>query len=159
MDAKLKKEGMSIPEIKKIFAIIHEEGKEDYTPVATIDKYHIINASMPLFRKMGYDGVTISDITNAANIGCGKFYKHFKSKKDLFIECIQKIITDEAKKINEFTKNQEIFDDETIDKEANVFFNQTLLWRDMIKNLRAVSISKPKEFSETFEEHLAKSCP
>jgi DNA-binding transcriptional MerR regulator len=148
---KFKKEGMSINEIKKIFNIIHND-EDDYIPTATTGKYDIIDKVMPLFRKHGYDGVTITDIANAANIGCSTFYKHFKSKKDLFIECIQKIISDEARQIDEIKTDREVFDRETFHRQTDIFFGQYLLWRDMIKTLRAVSISKPTEFSETFNE-------
>ncbi len=151
---KFQAEGRSIREIKEIFSIIYgdrEEG-DSFTPGAAVGKYDIIDAVMPLFRKHGYDGVTITDIANASKIGCSTFYKHFKSKKALFIECVQKIISDEARQIDETKPDSEVFDKETFQREVKIFFSQYLVWRDMIKNLRAVSISKPAEFSETFKE-------
>ncbi len=148
---KFKKDGKSIKEIKKIFNIIYNNDDNDM-PTATIGKYDIIDKVMPLFRKHGYDGVTINDIADALKISFSTFYKQFKSKKVLFIECIQKIINDEAMQIDEIKANKEAFDKELFHREADIFFGQYLLWRDMIKNLRAVSISKPTEFSETFKE-------
>ncbi len=149
---KFKNRGKAIKEIKEIFNIIHDDEENDNTAKAGIGTSAIIDAVMPLFRNKGYEGVTITDITNAANIGCSTFYRLFESKRELFVECIQKIIADEARQIDEMKTDQEVFDKETFHKEADIFFEQYLLWRDMIKTLRAVSISKPAEFSEKFKE-------
>jgi AcrR family transcriptional regulator len=151
---KFKDEGISITQIKKIFNIIQDKEEKDYTPKATSRKSEIIDTVMQLFRKKGYEAVTITDITNAANIGCSTFYRHFRSKKDLFIECIQKIISDESRQVDEIRTDQEVYNKETFHRETEIFFNQYLLWRDMIKTLRAASISNPTEFSEKFDEMI-----
>jgi AcrR family transcriptional regulator len=151
---KFKKEGIKISQIKGIFNILQNKEEKDYTPKAITRKFEIIDTVMTLFQKKGYEAVTITDITNAANIGCSTFYKHFKSKQNLFIECIQKIISDEARQFDEIRTDQEVYGKETFHREAEIFFNQYILWRDMIKNLRAASISNPAEFSEKFDEMI-----
>ena len=151
-----KQEGMSIKEIRKIFGIIYsnntDEEEDNSLPSQTIVKYNIIEKAMPLFRKHGYDGVTITDIANASKIGFSTFYKHFRSKKDFFIECVQKIIDDESRLLDETKTDSDVFNNETFKIGVDVFFSQYLLWVDVIKHFRAVSISKPKEFSGTFRE-------
>ncbi len=151
---KLKDEGISITQIKTIFNIIQEKEEKDYRPKATIRKPEIIDTVMQLFRKKGYEAVNITDITNAANIGCSTFYKHFRNKQELFIECIQKIISDESRQVDEITTDHEVYDKETFHKETEIFFSQYLLWLDMIKTLRAAAISNPAEFSEKFDEMI-----
>ncbi len=151
---KLKDEGISITQIKKIFNIIQDKEEKDYTPKATIRKSEIIDTVMQLFRKKGYDAVTITDITDAANIRCSTFYRHFRNKQELFIECIQKIISDEERQVDEIRTDQKVYDKEAFHRETEIFFDQYLLWRDMIKTLRAASISNPTEFSEKFDEMI-----
>ena len=45
----------------------------------------IIRSAERLFRKHGVDGVTIQDITAAADVGHGTFYLHFKSKQEVLV--------------------------------------------------------------------------
>jgi len=43
----------------------------------------LIEAARRVIARQGIDGTTIADITNAADVGTGSFYNHFKSKEDL----------------------------------------------------------------------------
>lgn len=43
----------------------------------------LILASQQLFRAQGYDGVTVQDITNSADVGLGTFYNYFESKNEV----------------------------------------------------------------------------
>ena len=45
----------------------------------------IISAAAALVRERGADAVTIQDITNAADVGHGSFYLHFKSKHEVLL--------------------------------------------------------------------------
>jgi AcrR family transcriptional regulator len=46
-------------------------------------KEQILDKSIQLFLRKGYNGTTIKDITDAVNITKGAFYWHFKSKDEL----------------------------------------------------------------------------
>ncbi|MEM1486264.1 TetR/AcrR family transcriptional regulator [Oscillospiraceae bacterium PP1C4] len=46
----------------------------------------IFNCGKELFASRGFKDTNVSDITNAVGIGIGKFYKHYSSKEQLFIE-------------------------------------------------------------------------
>lgn len=58
-------------------------------------KTTIFNCSKELFASHGFKDTNVSDITNAVGIGIGKFYKHYASKEQLFIE----IFLDENEKL------------------------------------------------------------
>ena len=53
---------------------------------AAANRDRIIEAAGALFRKHGFDGVGVDDITRAAGLTHGGFYGHFKSKDDLAAE-------------------------------------------------------------------------
>ncbi len=56
----------------------------------------ILAASLELFLERGFDGTTISDIERAVGLaaGTGSFYRHFRSKDDVFVAAIQRSATD-----------------------------------------------------------------
>lgn len=45
---------------------------------------HILRTAARLFRRNGYDGVSIDDLMEAAGLTRGGFYNHFASKAELF---------------------------------------------------------------------------
>lgn len=49
-------------------------------------KTAIFNCGKELFASRGFKDTNVSDITNAVGISVGKFYKHYTSKEQLFIE-------------------------------------------------------------------------
>ncbi len=53
---------------------------------AAANRQRIVEAASALFRKHGFDGVGVDDITNAAGLTHGGFYGHFASKDDLAAE-------------------------------------------------------------------------
>ena len=54
-------------------------------------KKRIMDKAITLFSKYGFENTKISDITDSLDLGKGTFYLYFKSKKDLFIECIGRL--------------------------------------------------------------------
>ncbi len=48
-------------------------------------RQRILDAAEKLMRAHGVDGVTIQDITDAADVGHGTFYTHFKTKMDVLV--------------------------------------------------------------------------
>ncbi|MEX3691278.1 TetR/AcrR family transcriptional regulator [Paraburkholderia sp. BR14263] len=47
-------------------------------------RVRLLNAAFVLVAEKGMDGVTISEITEAADVGFGSFYNHFDSKEGIF---------------------------------------------------------------------------
>lgn len=56
----------------------------------------ILAASLDLFLERGFDGTTISDIERAVGLaaGTGSFYRHFRSKDDVFVAAVQRSATE-----------------------------------------------------------------
>jgi AcrR family transcriptional regulator len=56
----------------------------------------ILAAALQLFVERGFDGTTISDIERAVGLaaGTGSFYRHFRSKDDVFVAAVQRSATE-----------------------------------------------------------------
>lgn len=52
-------------------------------------RIRIINAASALFKKNGFENVTIDQVMAAAGLTRGGFYAHFKNKEDLFVACVE----------------------------------------------------------------------
>ncbi len=65
------------------------------------NKKRIIECALKLISEKGFDNVSVSEITNSANVSKGAFYIHFKSKEDLIEQQINifynEFILDESK--------------------------------------------------------------
>jgi AcrR family transcriptional regulator len=54
-----------------------------------ITRQKILNSSMKLFSKSGFEDTSIEMITKDAGIGLGTFYTHFNNKLEIFIETLE----------------------------------------------------------------------
>jgi AcrR family transcriptional regulator len=54
-------------------------------------KNSLMSNALQLFREMGYDKVTIEDITHATGVAKGTFYTYFETKSDIIVEEFWKI--------------------------------------------------------------------
>ncbi len=54
----------------------------------------ILAVGKRLFRKNGYRGTRVNDITKEINVGKGTFYFYFSDKKELFLECVPRIFAE-----------------------------------------------------------------
>jgi TetR/AcrR family transcriptional repressor of nem operon len=52
-------------------------------------RIRIVNAASALFKKHGFEKVTIDQVMAAAGLTRGGFYAHFKNKEDLFVACVE----------------------------------------------------------------------
>jgi AcrR family transcriptional regulator len=50
-------------------------------------------ALIELIGERGYDGITVQDIVDRANVGRTTFYLHYNSKDDLFLSCHETIVS------------------------------------------------------------------
>ncbi len=56
---------------------------------ADVTRERIVGAARVLFAEKGYDGATTGAIAGRAGVAEGTIYRHFQSKKDLFIACLE----------------------------------------------------------------------
>ena len=52
----------------------------------------ILRAGLDQFHRVGFNGSSVEDITDLAEVPKGSFYNHFKSKEDLAVEVIDRYI-------------------------------------------------------------------
>ncbi len=52
-------------------------------------RIRIVNAASALFKKHGFENITIDQVMAAAGLTRGGFYAHFKNKEDLFVACVE----------------------------------------------------------------------
>lgn len=56
-----------------------------------LKKDYLLDAGLKVMATRGYNGTSIQDIVNAANVPKGSFYTYFKSKEDFAIEALEKV--------------------------------------------------------------------
>ncbi len=148
------KGSMTLTQIKEITDLVDKEEGEDRSEVlvgAKEFKTEIIKSATALFQQKGYDIVSISDVTNHLNIGRSTFYKHFNNKKDLFIECIQHMVENEAEQLGlSFAKPEEESAD-IVYKQAELLYQLNPMWSSMINMLRTASTNNPDEFKDKLD--------
>ncbi|RTL71368.1 MAG: TetR/AcrR family transcriptional regulator [Hyphomicrobiales bacterium] len=49
----------------------------------------LVEASLDVFQKTGFNGTSVQDLTDAAGVPKGSFYNHFKSKEELALEALK----------------------------------------------------------------------
>jgi AcrR family transcriptional regulator len=54
----------------------------------------LYEAAIDLFEDMGYEAVTVADITRAAGVAKGTFFNHFPSKADILAEWYRRLVAD-----------------------------------------------------------------
>jgi TetR/AcrR family transcriptional regulator, transcriptional repressor for nem operon len=57
----------------------------------------IVGAAAQLFNRKGFEAVTIGDIMTEAGLTHGGFYRHFKSKDELYAEAVRHFLRQEAR--------------------------------------------------------------
>ena len=86
----LREKKIPLPEIKKKLPP-PISNNPDGQPAQDDLRLQIIKRSAELTSKKGFAHITISDITEALNIGKGTFYLYFKSKEELFLESVKRL--------------------------------------------------------------------
>lgn len=64
-------------------------------------------ALFALIMEMGYDAITIEQITDRADLGRTTFYLHYRDKEDLLLESIETIADDLRSQVELYIQNQE----------------------------------------------------
>jgi len=153
---KIQEEGkMPLDKIREVTALIDAENRREqqsHTQDVPSTRSEITQTAINLFRKKGYESVTIADIVASAQIGFSTFYRNFSNKKELFISCIHEIISSD----NSLEDPEEISDETDLfqffDSYAKISTKAGIVFRDMMDQLRAAAISDPAEFADKMEE-------
>lgn len=100
-------------------------------------KEKILNESLKLFAKKGYDAVGVSEIADAVKIKAPSLYKHYKSKREIFETIIERVNMADA-------ENAKAYDMplESIEKDGKSYLN--------------LSPDKMKDFTRAMFLHWAK---
>jgi AcrR family transcriptional regulator len=67
----------------------------------------ILNSARIVFRKAGYYGASVSEITRQSNVSMGTFYQYFKNKEQLFIELTDLVVSDFIEKSGSRPKQED----------------------------------------------------
>lgn len=113
----------------------------------------IISAAIGLFITKGLGGTSIDDIAGEAHIGKGTFYRYFKDKSDLFIECAESIFNEMYRNVLEEIKNEKDIEKRLL-KRARAFFDSYPKWIDMMNLLRYASVGGDRFFKDKFRSVL-----
>jgi AcrR family transcriptional regulator len=57
-------------------------------------KDRIIKTALKIFMKKGYDSASMSDVVAETQLSKGGIYHHFKNKKDLFLKCVDFMLSE-----------------------------------------------------------------
>jgi AcrR family transcriptional regulator/predicted DNA-binding transcriptional regulator AlpA len=129
------------------------EGTKDFhrTDMVQILKNKIIESCIPVFRKKGYERVTITDITKAAGIGRNTFYLYFKDKKELFIECLDNLFSEWKAERTKVPQRDLL----SLIKEMFLAFHKVYpRWSDMMTLFRSSAMKYPTDFADRLEETM-----
>lgn len=123
------KSELSIREIKDLLAA-SGRGLDKNEPAPFDRKEDIINAAIELFRSKGYDNTNLNDIVELAKISKGSFYLHFADKKELFIECADRVFFDIDSKFDELKNVRDI--GQRFRMRGTMFIRKSMYFIDML---------------------------
>ncbi len=156
---KIQSEGkVPLSKIKEIISLIDDGDRlagQHLGPGGEDLRDEIVTSAIGVFREKGYEETTIGDIVAAARIGRSTFYKNFRDKKELLVECVKHIIFTEVGDPGSDTIDE--IEDEAgalavFDRQARPYYELNPLWVDMVKLLRAAAINHPEDFADRLDE-------
>ena len=156
---KIQSEGkVPLSKIKEIINMIDDGDRLDKQHIDRGAEYlrdAIVTSAIGVFREKGYEKTTIGDIVAAARIGRSTFYKNFRDKKELLVECVKHIIFTEVgdpdpDPIDEIRDEGDAL--AVFDRHARPYYELNPLWVDMVKLLRAAAINHPDDFADRLDE-------
>jgi len=109
---------------------------------------HILQVAAEVFSGRGYRRASIADIVEKAGIARGTFYLYFESKREVFLELIERYFTDFAELLNENHSHLE-----------NTFRNggnALKAWRDNVMRIMQYHCDNPHLTSIVYREALGK---
>lgn len=73
-----------------------------------LKKDHLLDAGLQVMATRGYNGTSIKDIVDAANVPKGSFYTYFKSKEDFAVEALEKVTEERIQQNRQLLGNRSI---------------------------------------------------
>jgi AcrR family transcriptional regulator len=117
-------------------------------------KHLILEKSIHLFAKNGYDGTTINQIAKESKISEATIYKYFKSKLDVLITCVKPDIQD--------VWMEEGFSKLSIEELLRLYVEKRIKWVEKNRNQIEILISETlrhPELSEIFFQQIYRKTP
>ena len=100
-------------------------------------------ALMALILEVGYDTISIQDITDKANLGRATFYLHFKDKDDLLLDVMDKMMSDFMDQVPQFSTTQwRLEDKKAIEKLFDFAADHYDLYRILIIGSGGITASR-----------------
>jgi AcrR family transcriptional regulator len=78
-------------ESRQFAAASAAEGQEGGKSEGQENREKILDMAIRLFSERGYENTKVSDIIEALRMGKGTFYVYFKNKRELFLDCIDRL--------------------------------------------------------------------
>ncbi len=114
----------------------------------------ILRNAARLFSEKGYSGTTVDDIVQATGIAKGTFYIYFKSKEDLLIEVIKKLISDTVAEIETSLAGEKDFISRMMSK-GQTFTRLYAENRDLFSVLIGETVGNPRLLQQLDEVYSA----
>jgi AcrR family transcriptional regulator/predicted DNA-binding transcriptional regulator AlpA len=153
---------MSFPEIKSLLKVeeSQEASRQDYSQTK---KEQIMDKALAIFSRNGFSNTKVSEITDELGVAKGTFYLYFKSKRELFVECMSRLTTivlpeevwEEIRQEGDFVKRQRIKLRAFLKAFPN-FSGVLSLLRLSLQSDDATIAAKARETYRTLEEPVTK---
>jgi len=147
----IRKEGLCLRHIKKI---IEKSDKTDIgfeNQIPSARRENIIDATIPLFLDKGLERTSITDIVKASHISRNTFYREFKSKRDAFVACLDKIFRDMINKFNNDVDKKMAIHHE---RDPWRFLDTQSSWTDFMNLLGATIVNDPQLLDKMLDDHI-----
>ncbi len=109
---------------------------------------HILQVAAEVFSSKGYRRTSIADIVEQAGIARGTFYLYFESKREVFLDIIERYFTDFAELLNDNHRHLEA----TFRDHGNAL----RAWRDNVMRIMEYHRENPHLTSIVYREALGK---
>jgi AcrR family transcriptional regulator len=113
----------------------------------------ILSAAIELFIEKGIVEISIDDIVNKAGIGKDTFYKFFKDKDDLFIQCSDVVFYNMYSHVWNEIKNERDMTNRFF-KRREAFFDSYPQWIDIMNLVRYASVGNNPYFKNKYKAVL-----
>ena len=146
---------MGLSSIKKELARIPLNTQQDNESVIVSSEKRnaIVTACISLFVKKGLHDTSIDDIVNEAHISKGTFYRYFKDKNDIFVQCANSIFYEMYRHVWHEIKNEHDMT-ERLMKRGRAFYHSYPKWIDMMNLLRHAAVGDNQFFKKKFRDVL-----
>jgi len=149
---KLQEEGLSLHRIR---SVLINQGKADekQSQLPSARRENIVDAAFPLFMKNGLEKTSITEIVKAARISRNTFYHEFKSKRDAFVACLDKIFKDMINTFNKDVRGKMTPQDDGTDKTWD-FLGLQNSWTDFMNLLGATIVNDPPLLNKMLDDFI-----